>query len=301
MTLFNVIGFVLSIGIFFASFLAGNDLALYYSLNAFLLVLFGVSGSMFLSYPFRRIKSAFSVMIKAYWFKLPKEDDIVNALLDFALKSKYEGILSLEDETNRSTSLFLKDGLGMVVDGYSSEEMKDVLSTEMYFFKQRREQSERIFRSMAKTAPAFGLIGSVVGLMQMLSGIGDAGVIIRTIPIALLSTLYGILFSNFVFTPIAEGIYARTQSELLLSNVIINGLIAINNEQDTYKLEKKLCSFLSPSVRPKHEKSFKELRRQYFMAKRRPGKKEGTPIPTALTPLPPLSGGLTPESLIKPN
>lgn len=215
-------------------------------------------------------------MIKAYWFKLPKEDDIVNALLDFALKSKYDGVLSLEDETNRSASLFLKDGLSMVVDGYSSDEIRDLLGTEMVFFKQRREQSERIFRSMSKTAPAFGLIGSVVGLMQMLSGIGDAGVVIRTIPIALLTTLYGILFSNFVFTPIAESIYSRTQSELLLSNVIINGLIAINNEQDTYKLEKKLCSFLSPSVRPKHEKSFKELRRQYFMTKRHAGKKEDT-------------------------
>ena len=274
MTLFNSIGFILCIGVFLASFLLGNNLALYSNINAFMLVFSGVLGSMCLSYPSRRIRSAFAVMIKTYYAKLPKEDDIVNALLDFALKSKYDGILSLEDETNRSTSLFLKDGLSMVVDGYSSEEIKDVLSTEMYFFRQRREQSERIFRSMSKTAPAFGLIGSVVGLMQMLSGIGDAGVIIKSIPIALLTTLYGILLSNFVFTPVAEGIYSRTQSELLLGNVIINGLLAINNEQDTYKLEKKLCSFLSPSVRPKHEKSFKELRKQYFMAKRRPGKKD---------------------------
>jgi len=277
MTLFNAIGFILSIGLFLASFLLNENSALYYNTSALVLVLSGVLGSMFVSYPSRRIRSAFTVMIRTYASKLPKEDDIVNALLDFALKSKYDGILSLEDETNRSASLFLKDGLSMVVDGYSSEEIKDLLGTEMYFFKQRREQSERIFRSMSRTAPAFGLIGSVVGLMQMLSGIGDAGVVIRTIPIALLTTLYGIILSNFIFAPVAEGIYARTQSELLLGNVIINGLIAINNEQDTYKLEKKLCSFLSPSVRPKHEKSFKELRKQYFMAKRRPGKKEEHP------------------------
>ena len=274
MTLFNIIGFLASVGIFLASFLLGDNAALYYNLHAFVIVVSGIFGSTFVSYPSRRIKSAFAVMVKAYWFKLPKEDEIVNALLDFALKSKYDGILSLEDETNRSSSLFLKDGLSMVVDGYSSEEIKDLLTTEMYFFRQRREQSERIFRSMAKAAPAFGLIGSVIGLMQMLTGIGDAAVIIRSIPVALLTTLYGVCLSNFIFTPIAEGIYSRTQSELLLGNVIINGLIAINNEQDTYKLEKKLCSFLSPSVRPKHEKSFKELRRQYFMTKRRPGKKE---------------------------
>ena len=276
MTSFNVIGFILSVSAFMASFLLAENSAIYYNLNAFVIVFFGVLGAMFISYPSRRIRSAFTVMVKTYSSKLPKEDDIVNALLDFALKSKYDGILSLEDETNRSSSLFLKDGLGMVVDGYSSDEIRDLLSTEMYFFKQRREQSERIFRGMAKTAPAFGLIGSVVGLMQMLSGIGDTSIIIRTIPIALLTTLYGVLMSNFIFTPVAESIAARTQAEILLGNVIINGLIAINNEQDTYKLEKKLCSFLSPSVRPKHEKSFKELRKQYFMKKRRPGKIEET-------------------------
>ncbi|MFQ5780599.1 MAG: motility protein A, partial [Nitrospiria bacterium] len=157
-----------------------------------------------------------------------------------------------------------KDALSILVDGYKEDEIREVLITEMYFFKQRREQNERVFRSMARAAPAFGIIGSVIGLIGMLSGIGDAGVIIKTIPIALTSTLYGILLSNFLLTPIAENIYIRTQEELLLQKLIINGVIAISSEQNTYKLEKKLCSFLTPSARPGHQRSFEEIRKKYL-------------------------------------
>ncbi len=279
----NFVGIIVSAAIFGGSFLFNENAAMYYNLTALALVLSGTVGSAFIGYPARRISAAFSVARKTFFSRLPSEDDIVNVLLDFALKSKYDGILSLEDETERTATLFLKDGLDMVVDGYSSEEIKDVLSTEMYFFKQRREQYERVFRGMAKAAPAFGIIGSVIGLMEMLVGIGDVGVIIKTIPISLTSTLYGILLSDFLFTPLAEAIYARTQSELFLKNLIINGVIAINNEQDTYKLEKKLCSFLTASVRPVQEKSFKEIRKQYFVMR---DQKKRDQTPPAFPPPP---------------
>jgi chemotaxis protein MotA len=261
----NFIGIILCVVIFGASFLLGDTTSMYFNATAFILVFSGTVGAAFLGYPAKRIWAAMAVVRQTYFSKLPSEDDVVNALLDFALKSKYDGILSLEDETERSATLFLKDGLDMVVDGYSSDEIRDVLSTEMYFFKQRRDQYERVFRGLAKAAPSFGIIGSVIGLMEMLVGIGDVGVIIKTIPISLTATLYGILLSDFLFTPLAEAIFARTQAELFLKNLIVNGVIAINDEQDTYKLEKKLCSFLTASVRPVQEESFKEIRKQYFV------------------------------------
>jgi chemotaxis protein MotA len=275
----NFVGIILCVIIFGASFLFGETRSMYFNAAAFALVLSGTVGAAFLGYPSKRIWAAMSVVRKTYFSKLPSEDDVVNALLDFALKSKYDGILSLEDETERSATLFLKDGLDMVVDGYSSEEIRDVLSTEMYFFKQRRDQYERVFRGLAKAAPSFGIIGSVIGLMEMLVGIGDVGVIIKTIPISLTATLYGILFSDFFFTPVAEAIFARTQAELFLKNLIVNGVIAINDEQDTYKLEKKLCSFLTASVRPVQEENFKEIRKQYFVL-REQRKRKGAMPPT---------------------
>ncbi|HIE66224.1 MAG TPA: flagellar motor protein MotA [Nitrospiria bacterium] len=209
----NFIGAFICILVFMLSFLLGDDnvIPLYFNLIALLVVISGTVGAIFLSYPFFRIRSAFLVARNAYLTQLPSQDSIIKALLGLAVRSRYDGILSLEKSLGRSGTSFLKDALNALVDGHREDEIREVLYTEMYFFKQRREQNERVFRSMASAAPAFGIIGSVIGLIGMLSNIGDANVIIQTIPIALTSTLYGILFSNFILTPIAEYIYPHTR------------------------------------------------------------------------------------------
>jgi len=246
------------------SFLLTKNVEMYFNVIALLVVISGTIGSGFLSYSFSRIKSALLVARNAYFAHLPSQDDIIKALLEMAVKSRYDGILSLERALDRTHATFLRDALNMLVDGFQESELKDVLMTETYFFKQRRAQNERVFRTMARSAPAFGIIGSVIGLIGMVSGLGDMNVILSTIPIALTSTLYGILLSNFLLTPIAENIYARTHEELLLQKMIINGVLAISSEQNPYKLEKKLCSFLTPSIRKENERSFEGIRKRYM-------------------------------------
>ncbi len=264
MRFINFFVVIVCIVLFLSAFALDKGAALYLNSASLIFVLTGTIGASFLSYSFLRIKFATIVLINAYFKTLPSESSIVMALLDFSLKSRYEGLLSMENTVEEAQTPFLRDAMMMLVDGRTSEEIKDFMNIEMTFFRQRREQNERVFRAMAIAAPAFGLIGSVIGLMGMLSGIGDVGVIIRTIPIALTSTLYGILFNNFLFTPIAEKIHGRTQEELLLQKLIMSGTIAISNAQNPYALEKKLSSFLAPSVRMEIEREFKELRKQYM-------------------------------------
>jgi chemotaxis protein MotA len=264
MRFINIFVIIICILLFLSGFILEKGAGLYWNVNSLIFVLTGTIGAAFLSYSSSRIKFAIIVLINAYFRKLPTESSIVMALLDFSLKSRYEGLLSMEDTIDRAETPFLKDAMMMLVDGRTSEEIKDFMNIEMTFFRQRREHNERVFRAMAITAPAFGLIGSVIGLMGMLTGIGDVGVIIRTIPIALTSTLYGILFNNFLFTPIAEKIHSRTQEELLLQKLIMSGTIAISNAQNPYVLEKKLSSFLALSVRTQIEREFKDIRKQYM-------------------------------------
>jgi chemotaxis protein MotA len=133
----------------------------------------------------------------------------------------------------------------------------------MYFFKLRREDSERVLRTIADFCPAFGLIGSVVGLIAMLGGVGDTSVILRTIPIALTSTLYGLLLSNFFFLPFAATIKERTNHELLLQKIIMEGVIAIESEINPAILKIKLESFLTPSQREPEFVSYAKLRERF--------------------------------------
>jgi chemotaxis protein MotA len=116
---------------------------------------------------------------------------------------------------------------------------------------------------MAILAPAFGVAGGVIGLVGMLAGIGDTGVILRTIPVALTSTLYGILVAYFICIPIAENIHARTQEELLIHKLIAEGVTLIGQEYNTMRLQTRLQSFITPHERDIQNMSIKDIRDKY--------------------------------------
>src|SRR5262249_1356200 len=153
-----------------------------------------------------------------------------------ALQSRGKGVLALESLSNQSTVSFLKRAFGLLVDGVSDEDLNDILRAEMFSFKQRRTQFERMFRQGAMFAPAFGVAGSVVGLIDMLAGVGSPDLILKTIPIALTAPLYGIVLANSLFFPIAESIHAKTQKELLAQRLIADGVAVIRREPNPRRL-----------------------------------------------------------------
>lgn len=260
----NLIGAIICVIIFASSFLISEGRALFFNLIGIMVVLSGILGATFLSYPFESIMAAFRVARNAYNITPPSPDDIVNSLLDISVRSRYDGILSLEKVEKDTSVAFLRDALGLMVDGYEEEELRDILITEMFFFRERRQHHERVFRHMSRLAPAFGITGSVIGLIGMLAGVGEPGVILKTIPIALTSTLYGIVLSNFLLTPIAENIFAKTQEELLMQKIVTDGVVAILKERNPRKLKRKLESFLTPAARPGKHKTFQDIRKKYL-------------------------------------
>jgi chemotaxis protein MotA len=261
---YNVAGFIICVVVFLISFYLGGNINLYFNIPALLNIVSGVFGAALLSYPFARMKAAFYVARNSYTSELPSSDEIIKILLDLSVRSRRQGILSLEKMENQSISSFLKGALRLLVDNYSEHEIKDILSSEMYFFRERRGYNERVFRTLARSAPAFGLIASIIGLVGLLSGIGDTGIILKTIPIALMATLYGILLANFVFLPVAECIHSKTRREMLLQKLALNGVLAIKLELNSQKLEVRLLSFLTPSSRAANEKSLEYIKKKYF-------------------------------------
>ncbi|NBC49325.1 MAG: flagellar motor protein MotA [Gammaproteobacteria bacterium] len=249
--------------LFASSFLLTDHSALFLNAIAVVIVLSGTLGATFLSYPSSEIRAAALVAFNSYTRKTPTEYEIIDSMLDIAVRSRQHGILALEQVEGHTTVSFLRSALGMVVDGYKPSEVRDILVTEMHYFSQRRGRHERLFRYMAQLAPAFGVAGSVVGLIGMLAGIGDPDVILNSIPIALTSTLYGILLGNFLLTPIAENISAKTSKELMLQTLISDGVMAILQEHNTLKLARKLESFLTPAKRHEPAHSLFEIRERY--------------------------------------
>jgi len=245
----NQIGLVLCGLIFFGGFLIKGNLSLYFNIASLMIVAGGSVTAALLSFRLERLKIVLRVVQSSYRSRLKSEAEIVDILIDLSIKSRMEGILSLQKDENETSVLFLRRGLGCLVDNYEPQQIRDILNTEMYFFKLRREDSERVLRTIADFCPAFGIVGSVAGLIPMLAGIDDTGIILKTVPLALTSILYGLIFANFFFIPFASNLRERTNQELLLQKIIMEGVLAIQVELNPTVLRTKLLSFLTPSDR----------------------------------------------------
>lgn len=262
-----LIGLLLSCSLFILGFLIHGNIALYFNLSGLLIVCGGTLTASLISFKYEQLVIVTKVLISAYKRPIKRETEIINILIDLSIRSRAEGILSLQSQENEATILFLRRALGCLVDGYHIEQIRDILNTEMYFFKLRRENSERILRAIADYFPAFGIIGSVVGLITMIGGIGDTSIILKAIPIALTSTLYGLIFANFFFLPFASVIKERTNRELLMQKIILEGIIAINSEMNSVILKTKLESFLTPSERKEALVPYAKIRERFNIDK----------------------------------
>ena len=268
----NLAGVVISAIVFIASFWFSGGIALYWNAAAMVIVVSGLAVAVMLSYPVEQLREAFKVVHVAYSGRLTTHEEIVDTLLDLSVRSRMDGMLSLEKAGEKTTISFLRNALMLLVDNFEEEEIKDCLKTEMSFFHMRRSESERIFQSMARYAPAFGVAGSVIGLIGLLMGIDNPAVILQHIPVAFISTLYGVIFSNMIFAPMAETVRSRTRNELINQKMIMDGVVAIKKEQNPFKLERKLVAFLCPEDREAKTEALRNITRKYI--KMRKGEKQ---------------------------
>jgi len=259
----NIIGLVICVILFCVGFVIHGNIGLYFNLAGLLIVVGGTLGATLICFRTRRLNIMFKVLWSSYRTQVKEPEEIVEIMVDLSVKRKIRGILSLQEDEEETSILFLRRALGFLVDNFQGPQIRDFLNTEMYFFKIRREETERVLRTMAEICPAFGLVGSVVGLISMLAGVGSTAIILATLPIALTSTLYGVVIANFFLIPFAENIRERTYQELLLQKIIMEGIIAIESEIKPRVLERKLKSFLTPSSRRGRLVSLKRIQEKF--------------------------------------
>lgn len=271
----NIIGLAICTGLFLSGFFIHGNTGLYLNLSGFLIVIGGTLGATFLSYRMDRILILMKVVKTAYGKPVRESDEIVQILVDLSVKKRMQGALALQDEEEEITIMFLRQAIGMLIDGYDQDQIREHLRGEMYFFRMRRDETLRVLQTMADIAPSFGLVGSVVGLIGMLAGAGNSAVIMATVPIALTSTLYGVVLANFVFVPVAACIRERTVQELFLQNIITEGVLAIAQDLHPRMLERKLQSFLTPSARQNRYVSYERIKQKFGLVDE-PDREEAT-------------------------
>ena len=176
-------------------------------------------------------------------------------MVSFAEVARRDGILSLEAKLDEIDDKFIEQGIQMAVDGVDPELIEQVLENDLENLMERHETGKAILVSLGKYAPAFGMIGTLVGLVIMLQNMEDASKIGPGMAVALLTTMYGAIIANAIALPLADRLALRSSEEVLFKTVVIKGVMAIQSGDNPRVVEQKLRTFLPPSERVVEEKA----------------------------------------------
>jgi len=244
----TLLGIVVAFGLVISSILMGGPGAWFINYPSIMIVLGGTTGATLIAYPLSEVLSVFGVAKNAFLYQTQPPDKLVPLIVGFAKKARQEGILSFESQLKDMEDPFLAKGMQMAIDGMESNSIEDVLSTEIAYVEERHRLGAEIFSTMGTFAPAVGMLGTIIGLVQMLMQMEDPSSIGAPMAVALLTTFYGTLFANLLFLPFAGKLKTRSKQEILLKTMVIEGIISIQSGDNYRIVEQKLKAFLSPKT-----------------------------------------------------
>ncbi len=228
---------------------AGDQWIVFWDTPSAIMVIGGGLAAVTTSFPLRNVLGVLKVVKKAFLTKPQDPQKLIADLVKFAEIARRDGILALESRTREIDDEFVVAGIQMAVDGSEPELIEQILTNELETIAERHAQGKGLFDALGKYAPAFGMIGTLVGLVIMLKNMDDPSKIGPGMAIALLTTLYGALVANIFALPIADKLNARSNEEIFLKMIVVKGVMAIQSGDNPRTVEQKLKTFLNPSLR----------------------------------------------------
>lgn len=193
--------------------------------------------------------SGFKSIALAFKDEVLDPGTVISNIINLSNVARKEGLLALEEASNDIEDPFLKKGIMLVVDGTDAELVRGILETELTCLEDRHKKIIGFWEKWAELGPAWGMIGTLVGLVNMLNNMEDASAIGPAMAVALLTTLYGSLIANWLCVPIASKMKVNNDLEVIVKEVMVEGLLSIQAGENPRVIEEKLKSFLSPAVR----------------------------------------------------
>ena len=259
MDLATIFGLIIGFGaIALAGYVGGTDPHVIFGRwEAFMLIIGGTLGATLTSFPLRTFVRGFFGGFRTAFVQVDyHERDVISTLVSFAEKARREGLLALENEAAALDDDFMRKGIQLVIDGRDTEIIRKVLETEVSSAQEAGAKSEQVFMNLGGYSPTLGIIGTVLGLIGMLKGLSEmsnstnvAGTIGVATAQAFVATFFGIMFANLLWLPIATKIKERNGQLLLMREIMIEGILAIQAGDNPRLLEEKLLAFIDPRER----------------------------------------------------
>ncbi|WP_243359277.1 motility protein A [Fundidesulfovibrio terrae] len=243
----TLLGLVTGIGLIITAILIDGSLLQYMDGPGAMIVFGGTLAAICVSHPVEEVIQAFNAGFKIFASRKVTAQEVVNVMVRIAEISRREGLLALENI--RTDNVVLKKACKLIADNAGPQLIQDTLRIEIHSLKRRHQIGETVFRSLGTFAPAFGLIGTLIGLVQMLARLNNPKALGGAMAIALLATFYGALSANLLFLPVAGKLRARTQQEVLNLEIIFEGARCILQNNNPLLVRDKLMSFVPPKER----------------------------------------------------
>jgi chemotaxis protein MotA len=253
MDLATILGLVAATGVVSTVILMGGEFSMFVSSHAMIVVFGGAMAATLIRFPMPQIMHGFPTALKlAFSGRKVKTRDLVDEISQLADLARKQGPLALENVN--PTDKFLAKGVRQIADGYDAELIRESLERERDLFLERLEEGEKIFRSIGDCAPAFGMVGTLIGMIEMFAHMQDPSKLGPFMATALLATLYGAITQNFIGLPIADKLKLKFAEEELAQTLIIDGLLQIRESKSPAIVREMLLAYLPE----KHRGEFAE-------------------------------------------
>lgn len=249
MDIATIIGTVAAFGLMLWAILLGGPLSIFIDVPSIAIVFGGTAGVILINYPLADVIGTVGIVKKTVLIKEVDTNKTITQLMEFANKARKEGILSLQGSIDSVQDKFLVKALQMAVDGQEPADLKAMLNTEIDYIAARHGNGAEILSTLGAIGPAMGMVGTLIGLVQMLQNMSDPAAIGPAMAVALLTTFYGAVLANVLFIPLAGKLKVRSKTELLQKTVIVEGMESILSGENPRIMEQKLHVFIAPKKR----------------------------------------------------
>ncbi len=249
-----IIGWVISFGLVFFGIFNGGQIGWFIDPTSLAITVGGTIGCLIGSFPLSYLASVPKTLKIAILPKKFKPESYIEQIVEFAKIARSKGLIALEDSANKCSDPFMKESLMLIVDANDPDKVRGMLDDAIDFMCERHEQGRAFYEKGVSIFPAFGMLGTLVGLVNMLKSMGaDSGSLGDSMAVALITTFYGSLFSNVIFAPIASALKNSHEQELLCMQIIEEGVLAIAAGSNPRLIQEKLEFMLPQNSKKKEE------------------------------------------------
>jgi len=241
----TIIGILLGFSVITIAIVSSGGWQMFIHLPSMAITVGGMLCATLIHFSLPQFLGIFAVIKKTVIAKIPSQSDLIQRMVNYAAINRRDGALALEQEVPSIDDSFLSKGLQMLIDGHDSEEIRELMALEIQHLQERHSRGKKILEFMGSAAPAFGMIGTLIGLIQMLRSLESPESIGAGMAVALLTTFYGALTANLIFLPLAGKLGLYSKAETTAMEMTVEGICAISRGENPTTVREKLQAFVS--------------------------------------------------------